>query len=222
MALTQQWQAPMKPTAAKLNTTSIPVVSSPSDISGGVGPFKGQIVFCTADNMLYRYDATTAGWTAFVATGGNTAATRHEARYEQKVAQSCANATDTKLKFETAATTCDDVTASGTGNTDFALNRTGVWLITASMRWVSGTTGERHLFLSTGVVLSTFENRFAGSTSGNVGAVPISQSVSSLLRISVPGASVFVGCWQNNGGALNTDVAFGASNHISLTWLRPL
>jgi hypothetical protein len=220
VALTQQWQAPVKPTAAKLNTASIPVVGATTDITGGLGPFAGQIIFCTADNMLYRYDGT--AWVAFLATGGNTAATRHEARYEQTVAQSCANTTDLKLNFNSAVTTSNDVTASGTSNTDFAINRAGVWLITASMRWVAGTAGERHLFLSTGTVAGTLANRFAGTSSGNVATTPISQSVASVLRISTPGASVFAGCWQNNGGALNTDVAFGGSNHISLTWLRPL
>ena len=89
------------------------------------------------------------------------------------------------------------------------------------MRWVAGTTGERHLFLSTGTVLATLANRFAGSTAGNVGTTPVSQSVASIIRVGA-GTSVFAGCFQNNGAALNTDVGFGSSNHISLTWLRPL
>lgn len=220
MALTQQWQAPVKITAAKLNTASIPVVSSTADITGGIGPFTGQIIFNTTDNMLYRYDG--AAWVAFAATGGNTVATQHEARYQQTVAQSCATGADTKLSFNSATYTSNDVTASGTGNTDFLLNRGGVWLVTASMRWVSNAGGgERHLFLSTGTVLGTLANRFAGSTSGNVGTTPISLSVASIIRVSA-GTSVFAGCFQNCGAALNTDVGFGGSNHISLTWLRPL
>lgn len=219
MALTQQWQAPFDGSPARMNTSSIPVVSSTSDIAGGIGPFTGQIIFNTTDNMIYRYDGS--AWQAIIATGGSTAATMHEARYHQTVAQSCANAADTKLNFNSAITTTNDVTASGTSNTDFLLNRGGVWIITTSMRWVSGTTGERHLFLSTGTVLGTLANRIGGSSSGNVGATPVSQSVATVIRVSA-GTSVFAGCFQNNGGALNTDVAFGGSNHISLAWLRPL
>jgi hypothetical protein len=45
--------------------------------------------------------------------------------------------------------------------------------------------------------------------------------VASILRVGA-GTSVFAGCFHNNGAALNTDVGFGSSNHISLTWLRPL
>jgi hypothetical protein len=220
VALTQQWQAPVKPTAAKLNTASIPVVSSTADITGGIGPFVDQVIFNTTDNMLYRYDGS--AWVAFMATGGGTAATQHEARYQQTVAQSCATGADTKLNFNSATYTSSDVTASGVSNTDFLLNRGGVWLITVSMRWVTNAGGgERHLFLSTGTVLGTLANRFAGSTSGNVAATPVSQSVASILRVGA-GTSVFAGCFQNCGAALNTDIAFGGSNHISLTWLRPL
>jgi hypothetical protein len=226
MALTQQWQAPMKPTAAKLNTASIPVVSSPSDISGGVGPFKGQIVFCTADNMLYRYDGDAIGWIAFAATGGNTSATRHEARYEHRVAQTIPNAFDTKIDFDTAAVTCDDVTYIGSTSRIFLLNRAGVWLITASMRWLAGTTGERHMFLSIGNDQTILAKRFAWVSSNNVGSVPISLSVATMVKINsydpILGKVIHLGCWQNNGSSLNTDVGFGGSNHISLTWLRPI
>lgn len=220
MALTQQWQAPFRANIGRLNTSSIPVVSSTADISGGIGPFAGQLCFNTTDNMIYRYDG--AAWIAIIATGGSTAATMHEARYEQKAAQSIPNVTDTKLTFPTAVTVSNDITASGVGNTDFAINRAGVWLITASIRFVAGTTGERHQFLSTGTVVGTLANRFVGDSSGNVATAPASLSVASVLRISTPGASVFSGGYQSNGGALNTDVAFGSSNHISFTWLRPL
>jgi hypothetical protein len=220
VALTQKWSAPVDATAAKMNTDSIPVVSATSDITGGIGPYSGQIIFNTTDNMLYRYDGTQ--WVAFLATGGATAATMHESRYQQTVAQSCGTGVDTKLNFNSATYSCNDVTASGASNTDFALNRGGVWLITVSMRWLGNAGGgERHLFLSTGTVLGTLANRFAGSTSGNVGTGPVSQSVASILRVGA-GTSVFAGGFQNCGAALNTDVAFGGSNHISLTWLRPL
>lgn len=215
MALTQKWVTPVVVTAAKLNTDSIPVVSSPSDISGGFGPYVGQIIFNTTDNMLYRYDGSS--WVAFCATGGNTAATRHEIRYEQKTgqAQSIPNVTDTKVQFPTVVTTSNDVTVSGTGNTDYTVQRAGVWLITASIRFVAGSTGERHLFLSAAT------NRVAGDSSGNVGTAPISLSVATVMRLA-SGDNVYAGCYQSNGGALSTDVGFGSSNHISLTWLRPL
>lgn len=237
MTLTQQWKAPVDANPARLNTASIPVVTNPfTDISDGIGPFRGQVVFCTTDSMLHRYDGCNhifpdhPGWSAFAAAGGNTADTMHEARYEQKALQTIPNAIDTALGFPTAAYSCSDVTDAGgiVPHSEFILERPGLWLVTASMRWVANAGGgERHLFLMNGLSLPTLANRFVGSTSGNVGNTPVSLSIASTIRVtegSLAGAGAFikVGCWQNCGGNLNTDVGFGGSNHISLTWLRPL
>jgi hypothetical protein len=148
-----------------------------------------------------------------------TAATLHEARYEQTTLQAIANATDTKLKMNTGVTTCSDVVASGTGNTDFALNRDGLWRCSASVRFAAGTTGERHLFMGTGTTIGTLANRFIGATSFG-STLGIALAVSTDIRVT-SGTSVFAGVFQTNGGSLNTDVGFGHSIHIALTWLRP-
>lgn len=146
-------------------------------------------------------------------------ATRHDARYEQRTLQVVANATDTKLNFPTAHTTSADVTASGTGNTDFLLNRVGLWRISASCRFLAGTTGERALSLATGTVAATLANRFAmDSKAGST--LPICLSVSTDLRIATT-TTIIVPVYQNNGGNLNTDVAFGGTIHVALTWVRP-
>lgn len=60
MALTQQFASGEDLTAAKLNASSIPVVSSTADITT---PFTGQIVFNTTDTRLYRY--TGSAWRKF-------------------------------------------------------------------------------------------------------------------------------------------------------------
>lgn len=60
MALTQQFTSGETLTAAKLNASSIPVVSSTADITS---PFTGQIVFNTTDNALYRY--TGSAWAVY-------------------------------------------------------------------------------------------------------------------------------------------------------------
>lgn len=199
----------------KWDYQAIAVVSTTATITS---PYTGQVIFNTTDNMLYRYDGS--AWTAFLATGGNTAATRHEARYEQTSGQSISNITDTKLQFPTAVDTTNDVTASGTGNTDFLLNRDGVWLLTASDRYLAGTTGERHLALCTGTTVSTLSARiavqsvFPGTAAGSL-------AVATTKRLTA-GTSIFAATWQSNGGSLALETAFGSTNHISLTWLRPL
>jgi hypothetical protein len=60
MALTQVFTAGEKLTAAKLNASSIPVVSSTTDITT---PYTGQLIFLTTGNQLYRY--TGAAWTLY-------------------------------------------------------------------------------------------------------------------------------------------------------------
>ena len=214
MAVTNQWPAGIDATASVLNTRSIPVVTTTGDITA---PFTGQVVFNTTDNMLYRY--TGAAWVAFMGTGGGTAATQHEARYEQRTLQAITTSTDTKINFPTAVTTCSDVTASGTGNTDFLLNRAGLWIVTASVRFNVGTTGERHLFLLTGTTF-VVASRFASQTAVNVGTAPATVATASAIRVAA-GTSVCCGGWQNNGSSINTDVGFGGTNHIDFTWLRP-
>lgn len=194
----------------KWDYQSLAVVSSTATITS---PYTGQVIFNTTDNMLYRY--TGSAWVAFAATG----TTSHEARYQQTSGQSITNATDTKVQFPTAITTSSDVTASGTGNTDFSLSRLGLWLVTASVRYFAASAGERNLSLLTGTNVGTLSARFAiqstfpGSAAGPVG-------LASVIRISST-TSVCVGTWQNNGSAVALETAWGATNHISLTWLRP-
>jgi hypothetical protein len=80
MALHQRWTGGERPTATKLNETSIPVVATTADISA---PYTGQIVFATSDTRLYRYTGSAwakfssgPSWSIFRATAqtiGNTA-----------------------------------------------------------------------------------------------------------------------------------------------------
>lgn len=192
---------------------SIPVVASTATITA---PFTGQVIFNTTDNMLYRYDG--AAWVAFAATGGGTAATTHEARYEQHTTQAFGTSTDTKIVWDTIITNTNDVVVSG-GST-CALGRAGLWRISAGVRYQGAAGGgERHIFLQTGTVFAV-ANRIASSTAVNVGTVPCTVSTSTDFRAAA-GSSVFAAGWQNSGGTLSTDIGFGGTNHISLTWLRP-
>jgi hypothetical protein len=149
-----------------------------------------------------------------------TANTLHEARYEQTSAQSIPNLTDSKVWFNSAVTTSADVTASGTNNTDFLLNRSGLWRVSACIRYNTGSGGERHLFAATGTVLGTLANRFMGSSDAAVGVGAGNLSASTEIRVAAS-TSVFVGTFQSNGGTLAIDTGFGHMNHIALTWLRP-
>jgi hypothetical protein len=217
MALTNQIPAGTDYTSAQANQHSIPIVTSlPGDITIN---FTGKHVFNSTDNMLYRWDGS--AWLAVAATGGSSAATMHECRYNQTTLQPIANATDTKLQFNTAETASNDVTASGVGNTDFLINRSGVWLFAAGTKYVAATANERHLWIMTGTVIGTTANRIAQQTMANVGTAPATLNCATVQRIAAA-TSICVGTFHNSGASVNTDVGFGKINHFSATWLRPL
>jgi hypothetical protein len=216
VALTQQFvNGPVD--ADDLNSSSIPVVTATTDI---ISPFGGQLIFNTTDNLVYRYDSGTSSWVGVTATGGATTTQTHEARYEQKgSAQSISSSTDTKMKFETAWTTCDDIVASGTNNTDFLLTRAGEYVISFGVRYLGNSGGgERHIFLQFGTTFVT-ANRLAQESNSNVGSAPVTLAAATVTRIAA-NTSVFVGLFQNAGTSTTLDVGFGAINHIGIVWLR--
>lgn len=142
-------------------------------------------------------------------------------RYEQHTSQTgIVTATDTKAKFDTPIESNSDVVASGTGNTDFLLNRVGRWRVDLATRFLSNAGGgERHIFAQLG---STFDvtKRITSQTNTNVGTVGVTVSCSTTFRIAAA-TTLIVGLFQNSGGTMATDVTFGGTNHISLTWEGP-
>ncbi|MGH8573236.1 MAG: hypothetical protein ACREX8_11775, partial [Gammaproteobacteria bacterium] len=180
--------------------------------------YTGKIILNTTDLMLHRW--TGSVWEAFLALGGTTSATRHEARYEQTTNQNLTNNTDTKLQFQTAITTSNDVTASLTGNQNFTLNRAGLWRIGACMSFVAAVgAGDRYLSIQTGSTINHV-NRFTQNAIPDVGARLATCYCSADVRVAASTVICAIG-WQNSGGTINTDTFFGKSNHIHLTWLRP-
>lgn len=217
-------------TSRRMNTRSVPVVTLVADLTTAFALFTGQVVLCLEDGLLYRWDGS--AWVGVVATGGGfrTVGTdapikSHEARYYNNVAQPIPNVTDTKVQFPSVfANSSNDVTPSGTGNTDFLLKRAGLWFISAGIRYLGIAGGlERHLFLQTGSVFNT-ANRFSFRTAGNVGSFPISLATSSAIRVAA-NTTIIVGAFQNSGSALNTDPWDAATvhggTHLCLVWLRP-
>lgn len=192
----------------------LPVVEYTTEIAY---PYAEQVVINITDRMLYRY--TGSAWEAFLALGGTTAATRHECRYNQNANQNLNNVTDTKIQFQSAALTCNDVVVSGTGNTDFTVGRSGLWRINTCLTLLGGANGSRHVNLQLGSTID-FTKWFSRGTNTNVGGSLASIVVSSDIRL-VAGNVICVIGWQDSGGVLSTDTFFGTSNHISLTWLRP-
>jgi len=136
--------------------------------------------------------------------------------YYNTAVQSIPNVADTQLAFPTNAynSSSDDVTPNASFNA-FTVNRTGLWIISAGVRIVAGTSGERHLFLALTNML--IGSRLAGASAAS--SVPTSLNVGTEARLSA-GSVVLAGAYQSSGAARNTEIV-GLSVHMSLAWIRP-
>ncbi len=127
-----------------------------------------------------------------------------------------------KAKFETADHTNTDVVASGTGNTDFALQRTGFWLIIANIRFTNNAGGgERAIYIVNSATLPSTTLWKAHQNNTNVGNTPTSLNLATVVTVLTVPTTYVIGIFQSCGAALNTDVGFGGGNHVSFTWLGP-
>lgn len=128
-----------------------------------VAPVMGMWALLKTDYVLYRYNGA---WMAATALGsGTTGATRHRARYVKNASQTITSTASayTAVPFQSADETCNEVSASGTGNTTFTLNRAGVWDIAVQGGYVgSPGRGRRGLFLFD--TLPTPTLKYAGQT----------------------------------------------------------
>lgn len=141
--------------------------------------------------------------------GGATAATRHEGSWKQANVQAFTTGTTSKIKFDGAADrTTNDVIVSGTGNTDFALQRTGPWLALPQLR-AGGSGGlERSFFVQfNGATRGQFNS---GGSIGWTAAFPV------YILCTAAGQSVNVQFYQDSGGTINSTPSL---THFSLHWL---
>lgn len=207
MALTQQFTAGSKLTAAQLNASSIPIVSSTSDIAA---PFTGQVLFNTTDNCLYRY--TGSAWVLLL--GGPTWA------LSRGTVQSIPNATWTTLNW-----TQEDV---DTGNMHAAnadtivITQPGLYAITAKSSHAANSTGIRACRL-------TLNGTADANTIKGSAVIATVVNVAGIASVTTP--TIYVQCvlndvlraqtFQSSGAALDTSVAsLGDQVLFTGTWLR--
>jgi len=209
MAVTQQFAAGESLTAAKLNTSSIPVVSSTADIAS---PFTGQIVFNTTDTRLYRYSGT--AWIVF--TGGPTWSLSRGLPLQTFT---------TTATWYTMNWTIEGVDTGGmhpTNGDTVTINQAGLYAVAAKASFAPNVTGLRACRLT---INGTADANTVEGTSiiqNNVGAGNVASA-------SVP--TVYVQCavndvlraqaWQTSGGSLNSSAAsLGDQPLFTGTWLR--
>ncbi|SDZ59111.1 hypothetical protein SAMN05216215_11206 [Saccharopolyspora shandongensis] len=189
---------------------SIPVVAATSEISN---PITGQLIMLSPTNIVQRWTGST--WVDAFPIGGTTNATRHEARYYRTTTQSIPNNIDQRVHLPDADYLSDDVSSTAVGNgTEFTLNRTGLWQLSANIRFVStGSAAER----AVAIAGSPTASRYAQAASDQTGE-PCSLSCTTTRRFNA-GDKVSMWAYQNTGAAVNLD-QLGNGVNMSLTWLR--
>lgn len=207
MALTQVFAAGTKPTATKLNESSIPVVSSTVDISA---PYTGQLVFSTTDTRLYRY--TGAAWRVF--SGGPVWA------LSRGTAQSIPNITWTTMNW-----TQDDVDTADmhppNGDT-VVINQAGLYAVTAKASFAINATGIRACRLTLNGTADANTVKGSAFIQTEISADGVAAVATPTLYIQCAVNDVLrAQCFQQSGVALNTSVAsLGDQTIFTGTWLR--
>jgi hypothetical protein len=189
----------------------IVVVDALADI---VSPVMGMWALLKSDYVIYRYNGS---WTAgFNAGSGTTNATRHQARYVKTAPQGVPStaSTWTPVQFQTTDLACNDVTASGTGNSIFTLNRAGTWDVGVQGGWFGNPGGGRrglyvldaipHTKIHAGQV--TFPDPDAG--------VQLSASVEKHFAAA---SVIRIGALQDSGNSVSL-TSSDESTSVTFTW----
>lgn len=155
MALTNQFGSGTELTAALLNASSLPVVSSTGDIAS---PFTGQVIFNTTDSTLYRW--TGSAWTVLYQStfdGGD-------------YTISGALAIGTPTLINNWITWSGGVTPVGISHSSgtFTVTKAGLWDIRMSCRF-SNATADKYCFLVPASATTPIKAKSAAGSVANVG-----------------------------------------------------
>lgn len=216
MAVTSQFAAGSDLTAAKLNTSSVPVVSSTADITS---PFTGQVVFNTTYNKLYRY--TGSAWTEQFSNDELSAVILKTAT------QSIPNTTDTIVTWSSAEQA--DAFEGGTamwvsGNsTQIICRRAGIYAVGAKLAFANNGTGANRVLYVTKNSTSPTAAASLAYDAANPAVQPgggVALNAASEAKLAV---NDILRClvYQDSGGALNIDTtSFSGYGRFWATFLR--
>jgi hypothetical protein len=209
VALTQQFAAGEDLTAAKLNASSIPVVSSTANITT---PFTGQIIFNTTDTRTYRY--TGSAWAAF--SGGPVWSLSRVA------AQGITNSAWNSMLWDTDRVDTDNMHSTVTNTDRVTITQAGLYAVTSKGSNTPNATGLRGCRITLNGVLDA---------SAVEGSSVIVNNVGGTFTTSIPLPTLYIQCivgdilrvqqWQNSGGTLNTSTSSAADYPLFTgAWLR--
>lgn len=146
----------------------------------------------------------------------------HYARYYAGVGQGgIATGVDTKVQFTVGLHTSSDVTASGTGNQTFTLNKAGIWSVSTGVRgggvtFTGSPTGERLVAITNGGTTSS--DRYVAYQGYRITGQIFLTTVALQRRFSI-GDQISI-TYKHDSGATGTVESSGEQTSISLSWLR--
>jgi hypothetical protein len=211
-----------------ISTAEITDVRQTTTLTGGVwywgpgdiavnpnGTFVGQ--YRDTGSTLDRW--TGAAWEN-VANYFGTATGGHAAYFQPSTSpQAIPTATDTKVRFDTAETPDASVTASGTNNTNFLINKSGVWDITFSGRQ-NVLTATQWLFYLAPSGSSAAAGRLAAASSGSgVGTGSFPAAAFSRKKRIAAGTSLAIYAYHEAGTSQSLNPE-GSELCVQFTWLR--
>lgn len=199
-----------------IHDKSSPVVAVVSGTGVVPLPTAPMVVFDSSDFLMKKYNGAT--WDVIGRWGLDEAV-----EYTSTSVQSLANITQTKVQFNNAVQTSTAVTAGGTSNDQFTLNRAGIWDITAGIRH-AGAAGDNERALSitttgdTGVATPfAVSSAVQGSTTA-----PWSTTCNTGPRFFSAGTQISVFTYQSTGGSINTVVTAPAGAvFFRAVWVGP-
>jgi hypothetical protein len=166
------------------------------------GQAVGFFTFQQDDDSLWVWDGSS--WDAVGGStgggGGSSAFSYTDGQYRASANQDLTNAHDTVLGFGTTETASAVVTraTSGTGH-KFTLTQTGLYAITATVRFAAGAAGNRFIELRN----SAQNARYVSS--GGQGGPGADTRTFSITRGFSSGQDFVVTATQSSGGSLTTD-----------------
>lgn len=197
------------PTVAKVTSTAV----VPS-------PVAGMIVFDVSDKTLKEYNGAT--WDAVGRYGTEYAGARGAFYYQSGTAQSIPAITDQRISFNSNLRTVADITTSTvSGGTVFTVNRSGLWTISASMRYASGSDDtERYMAIANGALTTRFAEASSVSNTSTA-ALPIALGVTKTIPVTAGDSFTILAFHGGNtvgSGAISTDLTYLRSTSVSFVW----
>lgn len=198
-----------------------PIVAKVTSTAVVPSPVTGMIVFDISDKTLKEYNGAT--WDAVGRYGTEYAGARGAFYYQSGTAQSIPAVSDQRISFNSNLRTVADITtATVSSGTEFTINRSGLWTITASTRFSTGSDDtERYLAIANSASTGTRFAEMSSSSNTSTAALPIALNVSKTIPVTAGDKICILAYHGGNtvgSGSISLDLTYLRSTSVSFVW----